>query len=514
MRRMIIFDTTLRDGDQAAGFAFDQKIKPALAVALAEAGVDIIEAGFPLSSQADFNACLNIVTALKDFSAQAAVICRGKMSEIRKTASILDDTGILHVTLPVSDAHLAAFLNISRTQLIEKAIKMVSFASGLVSSVEIGAEDATHSDFNFLCEYCHAVIEAGASVVNIADTTGLFVPSQIISLVTLLRRQVSGFSSGQARLSIHCHNDAGLAVANTLAAIEAGCDQIEVTVGGIGERSGNAVLEEVAANLFVHPEIYNVSTRLHAEQLSGLADYFYSVTGISPGPMKPLTGWNVCAHASGLHQKGLVHSSDNYLPEAVRICNAIPKRIVLSRHSGKAGIQLMAEQLGLNKPNNTVTEQLLNHIKESGLRTFGITEFLKLASEYNLLPVDFPQPVFCIGFSEYCTDGYCRVTGTITSSISKEQTVIGEGLTVELAVLDAVKKVSGLSIRLNKTESIGKEGQFHLYAEMLVEDQMMITVSRFGFHLSRLLFECCLDAVNRVPQKHPTKKTALFTQNK
>jgi 2-isopropylmalate synthase len=501
MRRVIIFDTTLRDGDQAAGFAFDRKTKPVLAVALAKAGVDIIEAGFPLSSQADFKACCDIVSVLKDFPVQAAVICRGKINDIRKTAAVLDETGILHVTLPVSDAHLAAFLNISRTQLIERAVKMVSFASGLVSSVEIGAEDATRSDPDFLCEYCHAVIDAGASVVNIADTTGLFTPPQIISLVTLLRRQVSGFSSGQARLSIHCHNDAGLAVANTLAAIEAGCDQIEATVGGLGERSGNAALEEVAANLFVHPEIYNVSTGLHAEYLGGLADYFYCVTGISPGPMKPLTGWNVCAHASGLHQKGLVHSANNYLPETARICNAVPERIVLSRHSGKAGVHLIAEQLGLTQPDNTVTEQLLNHIKESGLRTFGVTEFLKLAFEYDLLPVDFPQPISCNRFSEYRTDEHCRVTGIVSTAVDKEQTITGEGLTVESAVLDAVKNMSGLSIQLTKTELIGKEGQFHLYAEMLVDNRTVITAVRFGFHPSRLLFECCLDAVNQVQRK-------------
>jgi 2-isopropylmalate synthase len=507
MRRMMIFDTTLRDGDQAAGFALDRKIKPVLAVALAKVGVDIIEAGFPLSSQTDFKACSDIVTALKDFPVQVAVMCRGKVSDIRRTAVVLNDTGILHVTLPVSDAHLAAFLNISRTQLIERAVKMVSFASGLVSSVEIGAEDATRSDPDFLCEYCHAVIDAGASAVNIADTTGLFTPPQMISLVTLLRRQVSGFSSGQTRLSIHCHNDAGLAVANTLAAIEAGCDQIEVTVGGLGERSGNAALEEVAVNLFVHPEIYNVSTGLHAEYLGGLADYFYHVTGISPGPMKPLIGWNVCAHASGLHQKGLAHSSNNYLPETTRICNAIPERIVLSRHSGKAGVHLMAEQLGLTQPDNTVTEQLLNHIKESGLRTFGVTEFLKLASDYNLLPADFPQPVSCNNFSEYRTDGHCCVMGIVSVAVNKEQTVTGEGLTVESAVLDAVKNMSSLSIQLSKTELIGKEEQFHLYVEMLIDNQTVITASRFGCHPSRLLFECCLDAVNQVQRKHPNKES-------
>ncbi|MDR2441172.1 MAG: hypothetical protein LBE12_17565 [Planctomycetaceae bacterium] len=504
MRRVRVLDTTLRDGDQAAGFAFDRNTKPLLAIALAKAGVDIVEAGFPLSSQDDFDVCCEVVAALRDFPVQVAVVCRGNVNDIRKTAATLNDTGILHVTLPVSNAHVSAFLNISRTQLIERAIQIVSFASGLVSSVEIGAEDATRSDPDFLCEYCCAVIEAGASTVNIADTIGLFTPSQIFSLVTLLRQRVSGFSCGQTCLSIHCHNDAGLAVANTLAAIEAGCDQIEVTVGGIGERSGNAALEEVAANLFVHSEIYNVSTGLRSEHLSKLADYFYRVTGISPGPMKPLTGWNVCAHASGIHQKGFVQSSDNYLPETARICNTVPERIVLSRHSGKAGIRLMAERLGLNIPNHAITEQLLNHIKKSGLRTFGVTEFLKLAAEHDLLPPDFPQPISCVGFSEYRTEEHCRITAMITVSGTDKQTVSGEGFTVESAVLNVTKNISGLSIQLTKTELIGKEGLFHFYAEMLVAGQTVIAVERLGSHPTRLLFECCLDTVNQVTRKHTT----------
>ncbi|MDR1962773.1 MAG: hypothetical protein LBQ50_03235 [Planctomycetaceae bacterium] len=498
MRRILVLDTTLRDGDQAAGFAFDRNTKPALAVALAEAGVDIVEAGFPLSSQDDFNACRDVVSALKDFSTRVAVICRGNVSDIRKTAAVLDNTGILHITLPVSDAHLTAFLNISRTKLIETAVKTVSFATGLVPSVEIGAEDATRADPNFLCEYCCAVIEAGASVVNIADTIGLFTPPQMASLVMLLRNRVAGFSFGNggsgdtgAGLSIHCHNDAGLAVANTLAAIEAGCDQIEVTVCGIGERSGNAALEEVAANLFAHPEIYGVSTGLRAKHLGGLAARFCSAAGISFGPMKPLTGWNAQTHASGIHQKGVVHSSDNYSPETVRICNAVPDRIVLSRHSGKSGIRFIAKQLGLRQFSNTVAEQLLEQIKQSGLRTFGVTEFLKLASEYDLLPVNVPPPVFCTEFSEYRTETCCVVTATLSTG----QTVTAEGLSLELAVLDAVKQFSGFPIEFIKTELTGIDGRCRWYVEMRIPDETLVAVERFGTDSGRSLFECCLDAV-------------------
>ncbi|MDR1384288.1 MAG: hypothetical protein LBJ67_10685 [Planctomycetaceae bacterium] len=498
MRRITVFDTTLRDGDQAAGFAFSQNEKPPLALALAEAGVDIVEAGFPFSSDADFYACRETAAVLRGSSAKAAMMCRAKSTEIRGTANLLGESGILHLTLPVSDAHLAAAGKLSHLQLLEQAVKAVTFAAGLSFAVEAGAEDATRADLNFLCDYCEAVIAAGATVVNIADTLGILAPPQMKTLIQTLRTRVSGFE--QAGLSVHCHNDFGLASANTLAAVEAGCNQVEATVGGLGERAGNAALEEIAVNLASHPETYRAATGIRLERLADLTTAFCRSAGISLGPLKPLTGWNVHAHASGIHQRGAAVSEDNYSPESARISGRAPERIVLSRHSGKAGVRLAAEQYGLGEITDDEAERILEQIKQSGKRTVGATEFYHLAAEFLPLPSGVPQPVCCLAYSEYHYDQYSRVMATL----SDNRTVVGEGLTAEKAVVDAARKCSGsgcdFDLSLSRMELNGRDGHYRLYAEITISDEPPAAAERSGAIPGRLLFECCLDAINRFRQ--------------
>jgi 2-isopropylmalate synthase len=506
MRRLAVFDTTLRDGDQAAGIAFDRLTKRRLAVLLADSGVDVIEAGFPLSSQHDFDACCDIISVLRDFPVKVAVICGASISDICNTAVILNSNCVLHITLPVSDIHISSFFGISRSAFLMKARALTSYASGLSAFVEIGAEDATRADVDFLCEYCDTVIDAGASVVNIADTVGVFVPSQIGLLVRGLRERVCGFRIGRAGLSIHCHNDCGLAVANTLSAIESGCNQVEVTVGGIGERAGNAALEEVIANVTLHPEIYGVSTGVKNSQLGLLVNQFYSAAGIIVGRMKPLVGWNVRAHASGIHQKGIEIFGANYLPaclndfvcdnldDNVQIYNYVPERVVLSRHSGRAGIRLFAAWLGVGQFDEDKIEQLLGRIKNSGVRFWGITEFLLLVKELKLLASDSICPISCAAYVECCTDMRCDVS----ILLSDGETVLGNGVDPESALLSAVSKKTAQNIKINKTELTSINGNYRIYAELLTTNNNSITaIERYGNHPNRLLFECILDVINK-----------------
>ncbi|MDR1484659.1 MAG: hypothetical protein LBT09_07525 [Planctomycetaceae bacterium] len=512
MRRLVVFDTTLRDGDQAAGIAFDRAAKRSLAVLLANSGVDIIEAGFPLSSQHDFDSCCDIISVLRDFPVKVAVICGANISDISNTAAILNQNCVFHITLPVSDRHIASFFGISRKELLKRARAVTSYAAGLAASIEIGAEDATCADTEFLYEYCDTVIDAGASVVNIADTVGLFVPSQVESLVQNLCKRVDGFFNNRAGLSIHCHNDCGLAVANTLAAVKSGCDQVEVTVGGIGERAGNAALEEVIINLNLHPEIYNVSTGVRTRQLGLLVNQFYSVAGISSGRMKPLVGWNVRAHASGIHQKGLEISALNYLPECLddylydnsdedcRGYNSAPERIVLSRHSGKAGIRMFAERIGLGQINDDEIDQLLQRIKNSDSRSFGITEFLLLAKELKLPAMNLIDPVSCAGYAEYWSDARCGISIVLSGG----ETVLGNGIDLESALLSIASKISDLKIKIeiSKTELIGINGNYTRYSELLSTNissnkTSIIAIERHGKHPNRLLFESILDVINK-----------------
>ncbi|MDR2643106.1 MAG: hypothetical protein LBC74_09965 [Planctomycetaceae bacterium] len=509
MRRLMFFDTTLRDGDQAAGIAFDRATKRSLAIVLANSGVDIIEAGFPLSSQQDFDACCDIISVLRDFPVKVAVICGAGIADIGNTAAILNKNCVLHITLPVSDLHISTFFGISRNELIKKARAVTSYAAGLAASIEIGAEDATRADTDFLYEYCNVVIESGAKVVNIADTVGLFVPSQVELLVQHLRSRVDGFAANKAGLSIHCHNDCGLAVANTLAAIQAGCDQVEVTVGGIGERAGNAALEEVIINLILHPEIYNVYTGVKSGQLACLVNQFYSAVGIVSGRMKPLVGWNVRAHASGIHQKGIKVAEVNYLPERLadylynnsddvcQVYNSVPERVVLSRHSGKAGIGMFAAQLGLGQIDDDKIDQLLKRIKNSVLHFWGITEFLLLAKALKLPAMNSIEPISCTGYSE-C---YSGSEYNVSIMLSGGETILGNGVDPNSALLSAVSKISNLNIKINKTELTASNGNYRLYTELLStnnkSNDTITAIERCGNHPNRLLFECILDVINK-----------------
>jgi 2-isopropylmalate synthase len=319
MRRVIILDTTLRDGDQA--FSFSAREKIALALALAEAGVDVIETGFPLSSRIDFEVCRTAARELRGWGPQnfaavegwplTAVMCRGLPRDIAESAKVFSGgvPGILHISLPVSRIHIEAKLGKTEREIIALAREAVSFAAGLAPLVELGAEDAFRADRDFLLEYCRAALEAGAHTVNIADTLGAASPGSIRDLVEFLCFHIPGFNPGAkengAVLSIHCHNDLALACANTLAALEAGCGQAEVSVGGIGERAGNAALEEVAANIGLRSQETGLCTKLRPEQFPKLLGLAAASAGGAFSLMKPLWGWNTRSHGSGIHQQGL-----------------------------------------------------------------------------------------------------------------------------------------------------------------------------------------------------------------
>ncbi|MDR2170826.1 MAG: hypothetical protein LBP59_11845 [Planctomycetaceae bacterium] len=582
MRRLIVFDTTLRDGDQAAGIAFDGCVKRTLAIALAKSGVDIIEAGFPLSSQHDFDSCCDIISALRDFPVKVAVICGANISHINNTAAILNSNSVLHITLPVSDLHIKSFFDIDRKELLKKTRAVISYAAGLAASIEVGAEDATRADIEFLCDYCEVAIEAGAKIVNIADTVGLFVPSQIERLVQVLRNRVDGFSGNKSGLSIHCHNDYGLAVANTLSAIRSGCDQIEVTVGGIGERAGNAALEEVIANISLHPEIYDVSTNIKLRQLGTLVNQFNAAAAIISGRQKPLTGWNVRAHASGIHQKGVeiarINYSSNYAADCsvdsgadcvvdcvagsvidfsynnsgdrFLIHNFVPDRIILSRHSGKAGIRLFAKLLGIEKIDDDKIDQLLKRIKNSKLHFFGITEFLILAKKLRLPEMNLICPISCVDYSEkikivtpsishdanlrsvnrsvkeqFLTSTNCQDKNykdeqnneteyEIVIKLSDGTIIDGKGNNPETILLTAVSKIDNIKIKINKTEITSINQNYRIYAELLATNNAtknaITAIERLGTHPNKLLLECLIDVINK--EMILTKKSKPFKE--
>lgn len=339
-----IFDTTLRDGEQSPGCSMTVVEKQRLAYQLDRLGVDVIEAGFPISSDGDFQAVQAVARDIRRPVVAALARCRREDIERAWQAVKTAARPRIHTFLATSDIHLQHKLMISRRDCLEQARDAVRLAKSLCADVEFSPEDATRSDTEFLCEVLEAVIEAGATTVNIPDTVGYAVPAEYADLIQTLRRRVRGIE--QVTISAHCHNDLGLAVANSLAAVSAGARQIECTVNGIGERAGNASLEELVMAMRVRPDRYPYRTTVISEHLFPVSQLLTDITGVPVQPNKAIIGRNAFAHEAGIHQDGMIKNPLTYeimTPESVGVpCT----RLVLGKHSGRHALRLRCEKLG------------------------------------------------------------------------------------------------------------------------------------------------------------------------
>jgi 2-isopropylmalate synthase len=512
--RVTIFDTTLRDGDQAFCFGGEEKL--AFALALAEAGVDIIETGFPLSSRIDFEVCRTAALELRSFAASGdplsrpvtAVMCRGLRKDIAESAKVFSGgiPGILHISLPVSRIHIEAKLGKTQGELIALAREAVSFAAGLAPEVELGAEDAFRADRDFLLEYCRAAIDAGARRVNIADTLGASSPAEVRELAGFLCSRIPAFApeAGGAVLSIHCHNDLGLACANTLAALEAGCGQAELSVSGMGERAGNAALEEVAANIGIRSGETGLRTNLKPEKFPKLLSMAAAMAGSAFSLMKPLSGWNTRSHGSGIHQQGLSRNTETYsLPGLERWATA-PERIVLSRHSGRAGAVLFAKRYcGLELDEKT-SALAAEKIKTCETLT-GITEFLCILSDLGKLPALFPGPFIRLSFTGTFTgpgngaapEGW-RVGAVIGvyGAAAGTREISGAAADEAAAVAEALGRLCGWRPEFSRLALNGCGGRLRLYTEISAPSGRCYALERIGPSAAELILLCGLDAVN------------------
>jgi len=502
LRRLRLLDATLRDGDQAAGFAFSVRAKLDISRALAASGVDVVEAGFPLSSALDGEACALIA---EEFASLAnapfvSLMCRAIPDEIRKTAAFFrsNTRGILHLSLPVSDLHISSKLGLDRTALLERAVRSVQIARTLACEVEMGAEDATRADRDFLVEYCDAVTSMGARTVNIADTVGHAIPLEFAELISYLTRKVSAFRDGSSIISVHCHNDLGLASANTLAAIGAGCGQIEVCALGLGERAGNAALEEIAAVLETRLDMYNVGTGLIPSAIGNLTRLVSSYAGTSLSPLKPVTGLNIRAHASGIHQHGISRNRESYQSfDAVRF-DTVPERIVLSRHSGRSGVEMAALAYAGVHLISSQSERLLERIKTSlqnDSSIFGITEFLLLLKHEGLVS----KPIItCREIVLSVIDGNCVLSGTFVYDDPHEFRLVhetGYGASVVYAALDLISRLFSRDIPL-RSASISGYGNGNSFRWRVYIEDFKMAVERIGVDQNRLIIEALLDVAN------------------
>lgn len=341
-----IFDTTLRDGEQSPGCSMIVSEKIRLSRELDRLGVDVIEAGFPIASEGDFHAVRAIACELRrPIIAALARCCREDIDRSWQSLAGAAHPRI-HAFLATSDIHLQHKLKISRRECIEQARDAVTLAKSYCEDVEFSAEDATRSDRDFLCEVLEAVVEAGAMTINVPDTVGYSVPSEMTELIQVVRQRVRGIE--QVTISAHCHDDLGLAVANSLAAISAGARQVECTVNGIGERAGNASLEELVMAMRVRPERYPYRTNVISEYLFPASQALSEIVGFSVQPNKSIVGRNAFAHEAGIHQDGMIKNALTYeimTPQSVGVPGT---SFVLGKHSGRNALNQRCKELGLH----------------------------------------------------------------------------------------------------------------------------------------------------------------------
>ncbi|MDR2162694.1 MAG: 2-isopropylmalate synthase [Clostridiales Family XIII bacterium] len=344
-RRVVkIFDTTLRDGEQSPGMSMNLREKIEMARQLERMGVDIIEAGFAISSPGDFESVRTISGAVK--GCVVASLARASVQDIDRAWEAVKDAKNprIHIFLATSQLHMEYKLKMKPDEVYEQAVAMTRHAKGYTSDVEFSAEDATRSDMDFLARVCEGVIAAGATTVNLPDTVGYTTPEENYRFFIDIREKAP--SLDKITISTHCHNDLGLGVANTLAAVQAGVNQVECTVNGIGERAGNAAMEEIVMALHVRKDEYGAETNIDTTEITRASNLLTSITGVKVQPNKAIVGENAFAHEAGIHQHGVMQKAETYeimTPESVGLKT---NSLVLGKHSGKHAFGERVKSLG------------------------------------------------------------------------------------------------------------------------------------------------------------------------
>ncbi|MRR33128.1 2-isopropylmalate synthase [bacterium] len=391
-RTVKIFDTTLRDGEQSPGASMNIDEKLRIAKQLQKLNVDVIEAGFPIASEGDFEAVKKVAQTIK--GPEIAGLCRANFKDIDRGWEALQyagEKGRIHTFIATSDIHMKYKLQMTPAQVLETAVKAVKRARSYTPNVEFSCEDAVRTDLKFLAEVVAAVIDAGAGVVNIPDTVGYTIPFEYFNIIKYLKENVPNID--QAIISVHCHNDLGLAVANSIAAVQAGAGQVECTINGIGERAGNCSLEEFVMILRTRPDILPFKTSVVTEQLTPASRLLTTVTGIVVQPNKAIVGANAFAHEAGIHQHGVLMEKSTYeimTPESVGLKDNV---LVLGKHSGRHAFKKRLLELGYDLEDEMLNKaferfkalaDLKKEIFDEDLDAIIADEVMRVAEKYKL----------------------------------------------------------------------------------------------------------------------------------
>lgn len=504
--KIYIFDTTLRDGEQAPGFSMtvDEKVK--LALQLEKLNVDVIEAGFPISSQGDFEAVSEIAKTVK--GPEIAALARTNEEDIDRAWEALkfSSKGRIHVFIATSPIHMKYKLRLEPEEVLERAVKAVEFARRYTDNIEFSAEDATRSDPEFLLKVYTAVVKAGARVINVPDTVGYTTPEEFTRLISFLKAKIDEVKRGVI-ISVHCHNDLGLAVANSLSAIKAGARQVECTVNGIGERAGNAAMEEIVMALKTRKDIFDFYTDINTKFIYPTSRMVARITGIDVQPNKAVVGRNAFAHEAGIHQDGVLKEKSTYeimKPEDIGLPSNV---LVLGKHSGRHAFRERLKELGYELPDDEL-ERVFKKFKEladkkkvvydDDLEVIIAEELYKGPEKYKLISVNFASGSDMIPTA--------TVQIEIDGKIHKE---IGWGDGPVDAVYNAIRKITNKSCKLVKfnisavtrgTDALGE-------VTVHIEDNGEFAVGR-GVHTDIVVAsaKAFVSALNRLEVRKEIKK--------
>ncbi|MGH8671275.1 MAG: 2-isopropylmalate synthase [Burkholderiales bacterium] len=360
--RLIIFDTTMRDGEQSPGASMTREEKLRIAKQLERMRVDVIEAGFPIASNGDFEAVKAVAGAVKDST--VCGLARALDKDIQRAGEALKgaNSARIHTFIATSPIHMERKLRMSPEQVIEQAVKAVKLARNYTDDVEFSPEDAGRSEIDFLCRVLEAVIAAGATTLNIPDTVGYNVPEQFGALIRSLRERIP--NSDKVIFSVHCHNDLGLAVANSLAAVVNGARQVECTVNGLGERAGNAALEEIVMAVRTRQDIFGCDTRIDTTQIVPASRLVSGITGFPVQPNKAIVGANAFAHEAGIHQDGVLKHRETYEIMRAEEVGWAANRMVLGKHSGRNAFRNRLVEIGIEVESEEALNTLFARFKE------------------------------------------------------------------------------------------------------------------------------------------------------
>ena len=441
---LIIFDTTLRDGEQSPGASMDIQEKIQIANALNDLNVDVIEAGFPIASKGDFTAVKEIADSIK--TSRICALARALEKDILRAADALKNAKLsrIHTFIATSPIHMEMKLKMTPEQVIKNAVNAVNIAKDNAEDVEFSPEDAGRSDFNFLCEIIEQVINAGATTINIPDTVGYNMPHQFGELIEKIISNVP--NADKAIFSVHCHNDLGLAVSNSLSSVLHGARQVECTINGLGERAGNAALEEIVMTVKTRRDIFSCDTRINTKKIMNCSRLVSSITGFPVQPNKAIVGKNAFAHESGIHQDGIIKSRETYEIMRAEDIGLVSNSLVLGKHSGRNALKQKMEQLNLQYESEESFNDLFSRFKELADKKHEIydEDIIQLSNNVQLSGDD----IQLISMSVVCDSSkkpYAKITLDIKG---KELTSSAEGDGAVDAAFNAINNLIDLNIDL------------------------------------------------------------------